>query len=170
VAYSAVSDLLTGNIPVSGPVDPDKYVSDAADEIDSKIGHIYETPIDVTEGGPLSRPARLLLKRISNWLASGRLLMAAAAGSQKMELNAYANKLVSDATFALDQIASGDIILEGAPRRDGSEEPSSTGPQIHNLDPESNVEAFYNRIANPNYRYLGLGYPVLGGEHGGLVR
>lgn len=158
--YSATTDLLTGNIPVSGPVDPAKFVADAADEIDSKIGHIYQTPIDVTDTSPVSRPARLLLKRISNFLASGRLIMAAAAASQKLEVNAYAERLVREATVALDQIASGDVPLIGATRAtDSSGDVSTTGPQISNLDPESNVEAFYNRVANPRYSYFTLGLP-----------
>lgn len=161
--YSDVTDLLTGNIPA---VNPEKYVNDAADEIDSKIGHIYQTPVDVSEQSTATRPARLALKRISNFLASGRLMMAAAAGSQRQEVHAYANQLVAEATKALDAIASGDAVLTGAVRLPGSEESESfTGPQIYNEDKESAVEAFYNRIANPNYVFA---YPFGSGE--GLVR
>lgn len=171
--YSEVTDLLTGNIPFSGPVDPVKFVADAADEIDSRIGHIYQTPIDISDvpENPVARPARLLLKRVSNFLASGRLIMAAAAGSQKLEVNAYAERLVTEALDALNGIASGDIPLAGAPRiEDVPGEVTTTGPQIHNLDAESNVEAFYNRIANPGYTFFPpIGFPVLGNSNG-LVR
>lgn len=168
MTYSATTDLLTGNIPVSGPVDPEKFVADAADEIDSRIGHIYKTPIDIadTPENPIARPARLLLKRVSNFLASGRLMMAAAAGSQKLEVNAYAERLVNEALEALNQIATGDIQLTGAERvEDVPGEGTSTGPQIHNLDAESNVEAFYNRIANPAYTF----FPPIGNRSSGLV-
>lgn len=161
--YSATTDLLTGGVPLSGPVNPQKYVDDAADEIDSKIGHIYQTPIDVSESGPVSRPARLLIKRINNHLATARIIMAVTASSQTLETNAYAERLLREATEALDAIASGDVILDGAVRVEGSEG-VATGPQIHNLDPESYVEAFYNRISNPRYVYYGFG----SGE--GLVR
>lgn len=164
MTYSVVGDLLTGNIPTGGTVDPAKFVADAADEIDSHIGHIYQTPVDVSETSATSRPARLLLKRISNWLASGRLMMAAAAGSQKTEVHAYANKLVNDATDALNAIANGDVPLAGAVRlADNPESESFTGPQIFNQDDESLVEAFYNRIANPSYAFLPTYYPRSGG-------
>jgi phage gp36-like protein len=154
VPYSAVGDLLTGQVPTPTYLDPAKYVSDASDEVDSFIGHIYVTPVDVTEMGPTSRPARLLLKRIANWLASGRLLMAASAGNQKLEINAYANTLVADATRALEAVASGDVPLIGAPLLPSEDETQTTGPQIYNVDAESNVEAFYDRIANPHYHFL----------------
>lgn len=157
--YSVVTDLLTGNIPTPQSLSPAKFVQDAADEIDGEIGHIYETPIDVSEGGPVDRPARLLLKRISNHLASGRLMMAAAAGSQKLEVHAYANKLVEEAKASLAMIASGEVPLKGAVRRDTSEE-SFTGPQIFNKDPESNVDAFYDRVVNPGYTFFPSGLPL----------
>lgn len=152
--YSALADLLTGQVPTPSYLDPAKYVADASDEVDSFIGHIYVTPVDVTESGPTSRPARLLLKRIANWLATGRLLMAAAAGNQKLEINAYAAELTRNATEALNAIASGEVPLIGAPRLTTDDETDFTGPQISNLDSESNVEAFYNRIANPAYSFL----------------
>lgn len=168
MAYSSTTDLLTGNIPPFVDGADEKYVNDAADEIDSAIGHIYQTPIDVTDvpENPVTRPARLLLKRISNWLASGRLMMAAAAGSQQQEVHQYALKLVNDATEALNAIASGDVPLAGAPRIGEVGEESFTGPQIYNEDEESAVEAFYNRIANPRYNFV---YPLLGSGEG-LVR
>lgn len=161
MSYSEVTDLLTGNIPLPATTSADMYVQDASDEIDSKIGHIYSTPIDVSEDSLVKRPARLLLKRIANWLASGRLMMATAAGAQQQEVHAYALKLVEDATKSLDMIASGDVLLDGAVRVEVPPK-SFTGPQIDNKDPESNVDAFYDRISNPSYVYspfLGLGYP-----------
>jgi len=158
-AYSAVTDLLTGNIPVPAYLTPQKFVDDAADEIDSKIGFLYQTPIDiVTEYDPESptsvpRPARLLLKRINNFLASGRLLLAAAAGQEDSQLHAYGWSLIQEATAALNQIASGEIPIEGAVKVDTGDAAAVTAIIINNLDPESSVEAFYNRIANPDYVY-----------------
>lgn len=163
--YSSVDDLLTGNIPLPSTVSAEKFVDDASDEIDSQIGQIYQTPIDLSDTSTVTRPARLLLKRIANWLASGRLMMAAAAGSQRMEVHAYANKLVNDATAALQAIASGDVVIEGAVRTDAPTSDLFTGPQIFNKDAESNVDAFYDRISNPNYAY-----PDLLPNIGGMVR
>jgi len=160
VAYSAVEDLLTGNIPTPGYLSPQKYVDDAADEIDSKIGFLYKTPVVVTEENPVgtpnpvARPVRLLLKRLNNFLASGRLLMAASAGGEDDRVHAYGWSLVQDATLALQQIAEGKILLEGVEPADGNTDGVPvTAPLIYNEDPESNVSAFYDRIVNPDFRY-----------------
>lgn len=164
-AYCLVTDLLTGNIPVPANLSPQKFVDDAADEIDSKIGFVYETPIDVTTGSTVPRPARLLLKRVNVHLATGRLLLAAAAGQEDSQLHAYGWSLIKEATAALEQIANGSIPITGAellPSADGV----VTAIIVDNLDPESSVEAFYDRIANPNYSYTGY---YLTPNSGGLV-
>lgn len=163
MAYSEVNDLLTGNVPTPAYLSPQKYVDDAADEIDSKIGFIYQTPVDVS-GSQVVRPAVLLLKRINNFLASGRLLMAVDAGGEDTQLHAYGLSLVKDATAALDQIASGAIALDGAPKIDTTEDARVTSPLIFNEDAESNVSAFYDRLANPNFTYTSPSSPT------GMVR
>ena len=150
-AYSSKDDLLVGGIPTPAYLNLDKLVQDASDEIDSKIGFRYETPINIGTGTPLERPAQLLLKRINNFLATGRLILQVASPEEDTQLHAYGWNLVKEATAALDAIASGQIDLEGAVERDQTADVAV--PLIDNLDPESNVEAFYNRIGNPNYVY-----------------
>lgn len=157
-AYSSVNDLLTGNVPTPVALDPQKYVDDAANEIDSKIGFVYETPVDISPTSPVARPAILLLMRLNNFLASGRLLMAASAGQEDSQIHAYGWSLVKDATLALDAIARGEVTLDGAEKLP-IEGQKVTTPLIYNKDEESNVEAFYDRIANPNYYYPGLMAP-----------
>lgn len=155
MAYSAPTDLLLGNIPLPAYIDTTALVNDAADEIDSCIGYRYITPLDVNEiSSPLSRPARLLIIRISRNLASGRLILAVASPEENKNLHAYGWNLVKEATEALYAIKEGDILLDGAPPAANmpTTEPI-TAPQISNLDAESNVEAFYDRLANPNYCY-----------------
>lgn len=145
--------MVTGNIPVN-PVSAQKYVNDAADEIDSLIGKVYKTPVDMTPGpdetppgiGTMSRPSRLLLKRVSNWLASGRLMLSTAAGGEDGELHAYALYLVNSASSVLMSIARGEVELEGAEKTDPDGSEGVYGPLISNVDPESNVEAMYDRI------------------------
>jgi hypothetical protein len=154
-AYSAPGDLLLGGIPLPSYLDSEKIVQDAADEIDSKIGYVYTTPIDVSATSDLTRPAKLLLKRINNFLATGRLILQVASPEEDRNLHAYGWSLVKEATAALDAIASGEITLEGAPLEEGAAStPASSVPLISNLDSESNVEAFYDRMANPNYAFL----------------
>jgi hypothetical protein len=146
VAYAETEDLLTGNIPTPGYLDPAKFVDDAADEIDSVIGFVYETPIDVSDASPVVRPARLLIKRINVFLATGRLLMAAASASEDSNLHAYALKMVNDGLGALEAIRSGEIFLEGATLLNPPTEGQARGPKWFNPDSESAVDAFYETL------------------------
>lgn len=151
-AYCQVADLLVGNVPLPAYLDPQKFVDDAGDEIDTKIGYLYTTPVDLTAPA-LHRTAKLLLKRINSHLASGRLLLSVAAPKEQDRLHAYAYSLVKEAGEALECIASGEYPLEGAVPADGAEVLTTPQAMISNLDTESNVEAFYNRIVNPDYVY-----------------
>ena len=153
--YSEPSDLLVGDMPLPRGMKPQSYVDDAADEIDSTIGFIYETPVDIaTDTTTVARPVRLLLKRLNNLLASGRLIQAMTVGGQRQELHAYGASLVNQALDVLKQIQAGDLVLEGVPLIENPDNPEKfSGPQIFNLDAESNVESFYDRIANPYYSF-----------------
>lgn len=155
MAYCEVTDIKLGNIPLPPYLDTQKEVNDAADEIDSKIGYWYSTPIDLGAGSLVVRPARLFLKRINSSLATGRILLAIASPEENRNLHAYGWSLIQEAQAALQSIAAGEIHLEGAPLAPGASaasEGASTAPKIYNVDAESNVEAFYDRIANPYYQ------------------
>jgi len=152
VAYCSPTDLLIGDIPVSGELNPAKYVQDAADEIDSKIGFLYTTPIPVDASSGTARPVVLLLKRINVHLASGRLILAATIPAENERLNAYGRSLVREAEDAIEAIASGQIILDGV-LAGGFALPRKAVPLISNGDLESSVDAFYDRVVNPNYQF-----------------
>lgn len=153
MAYSETEDLLIGDLPLSGVVDPEKYIQDATDEIDSYIGNVYTTPLDVSDTSSIARHSRLLIKRICNHLSTGRLILAVASPSEDTQLHAYGASLVQNALEALVLIAEGKVLLEGAPSSDTNETVRVTTPLIYNKDTESQVEAFYDRIANPSYKY-----------------
>lgn len=148
-AYCEVDDLLTGDIPTPAYLDVPGMVQDAADEIDSKIGHLYDTPIDVTDSGAAARWVKLLLKRLNVFLATGRLLMAAAAGGEDDRVHAYGSYLIREATAALNKIVSGEITLEGVTGPANEAVVSDASIILLNLDPESHVEAFYGRLMTP---------------------
>lgn len=144
---------MLGSIPLPGYLDVPAKVQDAADEIDIQLGSVYVTPFSMAESGEtaLSRPTRLFLKRLNASLASGRILLQVAAPEEQRQLHAYAQSLVDEALGALRAIRENEYQLD-APKLDTGI-PVVTVPLISNLDSESNVEAFYNRIANPNYAY-----------------
>lgn len=143
--YCATTDMILGNIPASEPMKT-QYLNLATDEMDSVLGRTYETPIDISEEGPVKRHSRLLLKNICIWLSSGRLMLATSANGEDDQLHAYAKYLVENATATLMKIASGELDLEGAPVNEGEDETAENKALIFNVDPESNVEAFYDRI------------------------
>lgn len=144
--YCETADLLLGNVPV--PATAGKYVQDAADEMDSRLGLLYVTPIVLDESDPRTRPAALLLKRINSWLASGRLIMALDAGGEDDQLHKYAERLVSEALLALKMIVEREIVLPGAEPVNPVEDSGLTGPLATWGDDASVVEAYDSTFGN----------------------
>jgi phage gp36-like protein len=145
MAYCGTEDLLLGNVPLPGTAM--KYVTDAADEIDSNLGAMYVTPIVLDENVPAQRSGFLLLKRINAWLASGRLLMALDAAGEDDQVHQYAKYLVDGAMLALQKITDGSITIPGA-EPVNPDVPRVTGPMASWGDDTSPVEAFDNVFGN----------------------
>jgi hypothetical protein len=144
MAYITASALLLGDIQISPTVDRELYVAEAADEIDSAIGHLYETPVNVLETGPVLRHSRLLLKRINMLIATGRLVLALNIGDTD-KLHAYGAKMLTEGLTLLQRITDGQVALDGAPRPVGDED-AAPGATIVNYDELSAVDAFYDRV------------------------
>ena len=138
--YSVVDDLLLGDLPVSATVNKQKFVNDAADEIDSRLGFVYETPLPMD--GTMERHAELTIKRVANNLASGRLILMLASPTEQRALHAYGQSLVNAALADLGFILAGTLPLDGATKQDADVD-QDTGPSVKNLDSASAVEAFY---------------------------
>lgn len=149
--YSEKEDLLIGDLPL-GPQygDGSRFVQMGADEIDSQIGNIYVTPI-VLADTPENRPARLMLKKLNNLLASGRLILDMALAGEDRELQSYGRSLLSEALNLLKELSSGGYVVPGAIPLPGTED-NSGGPRIKNEDPESLVEGFYQMTQHGELR------------------
>ncbi len=147
MTYSTKDDLRIGDIRL-----PDRYgdgssfVVSAAEEIDAQLGHIYVTPFDIDENVPQNRPAILILKKINNLIASGRLIMDLAASKEDTTLHAYGWAMLKEGLGLLKALQDRSILLTGSElidyNADGEQTP--TGPMIHNVDSESRVESFYD--------------------------
>lgn len=152
-AYSGTGDLLTGDIPLLPQHgDGSAMIKSQADDMDAQIGHIYVTPVLVPDD-PKFRPTRLLLKKINNLLASGRLMLDMSAAGSDESPNAYGLQMLKEGLSLLGQVQSGNIVLAGAPRLD--EAGSAPGPLIHNEDSVSLVEQFYNPLARQQLSLFG---------------
>lgn len=146
--YSATTDLLLGDMPLSAALDKSKFVADAADEIDSAIGAAYVTPVPMA--APVPRHVQLHLKRINNFLATGRLIMAVDVGGEDTQLHAYGLSLVSEARQALQAIVDGSYPLDGVVKQP-QEHQRTAGPSVTNYDATSGVDAFYGFVSEPRW-------------------
>ena len=154
MAYCSPTDLLTGDIPLAGKYgDGTAFVNFAADEIDGQIGHIYITPVVLDESTPEKaarvRPVKLLLKKINILLASGRIILDQAAGTEDQNLHAYGASMVAEAIALLSGISSGKVVLVDTPVLAEDASNPNTGPSIVQEDPYSLVEGFYTLYQEP---------------------
>lgn len=146
--YCGKDDLLLGDIPIGSGTRQEAFLQDATDEINVTLGGLYVVPFDVSEAGPLSVRSRTFIKRAAAFLATGRMIMAVDAGGEDTTLHAYGLSLVREALGWLAMITSGQITLDGAePTPTNSD--GNTGPTIKNTDAVSSMDAFYDRMMNP---------------------
>lgn len=167
MSYCLVTDLLTGNIPTPALLTPQKFVDDAADEIDSYLGQKYTTPLVLLSTDPAQRPGYLLLKRINSHLATGRLILAVSAGGEDKNLNAYGKSLVDESIAALQELTEGNYVIVGALPLPGDTVGNSNSPLIFNVDDSSAVEDFMDRLINPPLVPYYPGFPYSGGFYYG---
>lgn len=146
--YADEEDLLLGDLPLSSAISVEKFIKDAADEIDVRIGHVYAVPVVNGVGDAALPEMTVTILRIANSrLASGRLLMAQAQAAQNAELHAYGQYLINEAETLIGSIASGGIDLEGVEPVPAAGQ--TTGPTVANVDSHSAVEAFYQTFMDP---------------------
>ncbi|USH45014.1 hypothetical protein SEA_CAMERICO_17 [Gordonia phage Camerico] len=143
-AYCAASDLMLGPIGIEGDekprwLDVDKQIQNAAGEIDSVLGRIYRLPLVIE---PDSADAQLLNK-LNRFLASGRILMAAASAQEGDSVHQYARYLVSSAEKALQAFADGSMTLENQVPSSSATQDYPSGPDIFLSDKGSFVKDFY---------------------------
>lgn len=143
--YSVIADLLIGDVTVDDTV-KQRHVNQAADEVDSILGFLYPTPF--TEGA-VSRPGWLLIKRLANFIASGRLLLEIDQAGEEQMVHAYGKSLLQQATDAMEMVLNGAVNL--LPGDDGSDTDAKpvNAMLIANVDNFSVVEAFYGYMAKP---------------------
>lgn len=160
--YSDNDDLLLGDLTLGTNVNKDAYVKAAGNEMDSRIGYVYVLPLPDT----IPDHAKKLLSKINNHIASGRLLMAVAAGGEDSALHAYGSSLVQEGYNDLALVLSGTLPLDGATRQGASD--AQAGPTIANQDEFSAVAAFeYEFFEDPMPRHKGSAPAWAPGPYGG---
>lgn len=157
-AYTSADSSLLGGIPARTELELQKFFDDAADEMDSIIGGVFETPVVRNlKGLPLGRPAQLTLARINRYLATGRYILAVAASGEEDSLHSYGARLVREALDALRDIAIKRVLFDAYEIPDPEAE--SKGPRIYNAEERSNVDAFYEAGTGPDNMFFGTPWP-----------
>lgn len=100
MTWANEEDLIHGDLPL-GDLDTSHYLNAAEDEINVHLGNYYSLPIPTATGHILT-----VLKTVHSRLASGRLILAQAAGAESEELHAYGQSLVAYAYELLARVGT----------------------------------------------------------------
>lgn len=150
--YCDVEDLLLGDLILPPEISKGGYIQAAANEIDARIGSLYKVPVIIDPDKIEQFKATIIfLQSVNARLASGRILMAAAATLELNVVHAYARNLVDSALSDLEQIKERKIILQGAsPNENPAETYVSSRVYGYTQDPLSAVDQFYD-LVDPSY-------------------
>lgn len=143
MSYSTEEDLLLGDMVISPSLDRQKFINDASDEIDSKLGWLYELPLRaVSPATELPGYQLLTLKGINNKLASGRLILTLDISGEGTTLHAYGWQLIREAREELMVLANGEAALAAVRTGPDPTIGSDKIPAIRNYDEESLLTAY----------------------------
>lgn len=160
--YSDPEDVMYGT-GMARPADDtlERFVRDAAMEIDSRLGFKYKTPLIFThvvngsvafvdpEDKATWTPSYILITRLSNLLASGRYILATTAPEEDNALHQYGVKLLRDAEAILSQITSNRTELEIEELVTETAD-SPYGLLVKNRESQSYIQAFEDQPRNYN--------------------
>jgi len=151
-----------------GDLQPPRYVTiadevqSAANHMNAYIGQIYKLPLPLDPSRIDHLPDILLLNKINKDLATGNIILAAAAGGEDDNLHAYGRRLVENAEKELARIAAGRTVIEAGELIEESDQ-QPNGPIITNRDKVSYVDTFYKSSGTMNDPYdtwgVNLGNP-----------
>lgn len=139
-----------GDMSISSGLSLDGFATDAASEMNVRLGERYVVPLDM-EAPELAAHHKAMIEMINARLAAGRLLLAVTSPAEDRDLWNYGRYLVDLAMADLDLIVSGRVILGG--QGDSTTESNlsdETGPLGYNHDQMSAVEAFEESFMRGN--------------------
>ena len=148
MAYCTSADLLLGQLETRLPVEVNmtEYINIVADEIDARLGVMYEVPFETAGVNALPPYQVKLLKSINAKRASGRIIMAATIASEDSVVHQYAMYLMQEADIELAAIANGDVRLSAPPMgADGLPLEPTSDPELE--DPYARIPGAVSRDA-----------------------
>lgn len=128
---------------VNPSLDRQKFINDASDEIDSKLGWLYVIPLEpISPATSLPGYQLLTLKGINNKLASGRIILTLDIASEGTTLHAYGWQLIREAREELIYLANGEAQLAAIRTSPNTTTGLDKIPAIKNYDEESLLQAY----------------------------
>lgn len=135
-----------GDIQAGSNTNLDAFIQGASDEMDSKLGFLYEVPFIQANFAPW---VWTLIKQTANKIATGRLLLALNSGGEQSAENAYGASLLKEGLSTLQEMVTGGMTLPGATPVASPTTVDGNGPTILVADQFSAVETFYDNIMHP---------------------
>lgn len=145
--YCAATDLLIDkSTPLPPSTDPGFYITSSSSYIDARLALVYQTPIalDATTAGYETDAA--LLRTICAHLASGALILAISAGTERYSVHAYGKQLIERGEAMLQQVIDGILGLSSVPRIPSSPETVPVGPLVGHGTSFNMTDGYYHNF------------------------
>lgn len=146
-SYCTQADLLidqSTRLPQN--TDPGFYITSSSSYMDARLAVSYPTPlvIDATQEG--SETDAALLSTICANLASGALILAVSAGSERHSVHAYGKQLIERGEALLQQLLDGTLNLTTVERKPSYPEVAPVGPLVGHGTSFNMTDGYYHNF------------------------
>jgi|SRR6187431_2194660 len=123
----------------------DSLRESSANELDSKLGARYVTPIVASASDPVQQPTAYWLQNVSSMIAAGRFMLSTSAPGSQDTANNYGMYLLNMANAAISEVLTGQRDLVGIAEQ-GDTGQEFKGPAVINGDAYSQVDLYYDNF------------------------
>ena len=145
--YCTAADLLIDrSTPLPQNTDPGFYITSSSHYMDARLAVSYPTPvtIDATKEGAETDAA--LLRTICANLASGAIILAVSAGTERHSVHAYGKQLIERGEALLQQLLDGDLGLTTVARKVSYKEVGPVGPLVGHGTSFNMTDGYYHNF------------------------
>lgn len=145
--YCGPNDLLIDkSTPLPMSTDRGSYISAASAYMDSRLAAAYPTPLVLNPAADGAEADASLLRTICTHLASGALILAVTAGTERHSLHAYGKYLVDRGEELLVQLLDGDLDLVSVERLPDYKDIRPTGPIVGHGTSFNMTDGYYHNF------------------------
>lgn len=145
--YCTTADLLIDkSTPLPVSTDKGHYIQAASSYMNSRLAIAFPTPIVLDPDLAAHAADAGLLRTICVHLASGSLILAVTAGSERHSLHAYGKYLVERGEMLLQQLIDGTLDLTSVPRVPSSKDVNPAGPLVGHGTSFNMTDGYYHNF------------------------